>query len=1091
MSSITSTTPFKRKLVAAAVISCFSTGNVLAASSADATVAHGSATFSVNGSTLTITNTPNAIINWAKFGIDAGETVKFVQQSSASAVLNRVTGSDPSHILGALQSNGKVYLINPNGIMFGANSRIDVNGLIASTLNLTDADFLAGKLNFNADRATPGSVVNAGQITTPSGGFVYLLAPNVENSGVITTPSGEAILAAGNSIEIVDSTDPSQRVLVSATSKDVNLSNLMTQSNGNIFTVLNSGKVSANTVVQDQTGKIYFKSVNKTLVTGTAEARGDVGKGGQVQVLGNVVGVYEHAVVDASGRDGGGTVLIGGDYQGKNTNVQNATVTYFGPDAQIHADAIENGNGGKVILWADDTTRAYGHITAKGGSIGGNGGFVETSGHRYLDVTQAADASAAHGLAGTWLLDPTDISIVHGSSDSNISSYGGAFTPVSSVSTSSVISDTTLNAAINGGTSVSISTSSAAGGNGDITFDGLVSGAVVIDKSVGATFGTTLTLNADRDIRFKGSTTIQNSSTTQSFAVVMNTGAGRSIKSDASDSANVTVNSSGGQMFLQVNGGKTWENSGTVSLLGKAQINLNDGSSAATFNNSGTVNITNNTSGWAFYSNSNGLDNGVINNSGVLTVTGSTAFEAELNNSSTGVISVSGGGLNLQNANVLSGIFNIDSGASLNLTETHAGIKKFDSATVINNGALAFNVAGTFNNSSLSSSGNLVVPTANVAYTGTNTFIAGGDLTLSGTFSGSGVNFYAGNNVNISAATLSVSDYLNVYTAGTVTINGSALSGGGGSGFGVTASTVNITNSSITASGGPGIDIVANSVTLNNDNLTHSYTGGSYPSNFPGIEVFGTTSLLIDHTNISATSSVSGVLSGVRLISQNLTLQNVSTISADMVGLNYDKDFIVTNTADFLNWNSTANVVVDNSYVSANTGLGFAGNNVTIKNGGSLSSAQDMHGIAMNDLKLDGGHLSAYSEMLLEMGGHLYLDNSSSIYVGLPLTLRLNFPYLASDGWLVDGVANSFGTTAGSWIQVDGAAPIEGVNFFVTYGGLQSIVPILNLMDKGLIDPGANGLIDAQLVADMPTGDEVIGNDEEKKEEDKPQQCSA
>ncbi|CAG1006704.1 partial Heme/hemopexin-binding protein, partial [Anaerolineae bacterium] len=188
------------------------------------TVVHGNATFSNSGNTLTVTNTPNAIINWQQFGINANETVRFVQQSAASAVLNRVTGADPSHILGTLQSNGRVFLINPAGIMFGQGAVVDVAGLVASTLNITDSDFLNGRLQFNADRAHPGSVVNTGQITTPNGGFVYLIAPQVENSGVITTPSGEAILAAGNSVELVDSADPALRVKVSAQSQDVNLS---------------------------------------------------------------------------------------------------------------------------------------------------------------------------------------------------------------------------------------------------------------------------------------------------------------------------------------------------------------------------------------------------------------------------------------------------------------------------------------------------------------------------------------------------------------------------------------------------------------------------------------------------------------------------------------------------------------------------------------------------------------------------------------------------------------------------------------------------------------------------------------------------
>ncbi len=102
------------------------------------------------GKQLTVTNSPGSIINWQSFSIAPGELTRFVQQNASSSVLNRITGQNPSQILGALQSNGKVFLINPNGIVFGANSRVDVNGLVASSLNLTDADFLSGEFKFSA-----------------------------------------------------------------------------------------------------------------------------------------------------------------------------------------------------------------------------------------------------------------------------------------------------------------------------------------------------------------------------------------------------------------------------------------------------------------------------------------------------------------------------------------------------------------------------------------------------------------------------------------------------------------------------------------------------------------------------------------------------------------------------------------------------------------------------------------------------------------------------------------------------------------------------------------------------------------------------
>ena len=297
---------FKPSLITLAVLACLNTLTAQANPVAP-TVTNGNASFANSGNTLTITNTPNTIINWQQFGINANETVRFIQQAPTSMVLNRVTGGDPSRLLGTLQSNGRVILENGRGIYISKDAVIDVAGFIATTLHITDKDFLAGKLRFNADKETPGSVVNDGEIRAASGGFVYLVAPQVENNGVMTSPSGEAILAAGNSVELVDSADPSLRVLVSAKSQDVNLSQLMTSHNGNVFSVVNSGKVSANTAVAGVDGKIYFQSAGNVQTTSTSvvEAKGNVQTdGGMIRAFAKGNGYYS-GKFDVSGRNGG------------------------------------------------------------------------------------------------------------------------------------------------------------------------------------------------------------------------------------------------------------------------------------------------------------------------------------------------------------------------------------------------------------------------------------------------------------------------------------------------------------------------------------------------------------------------------------------------------------------------------------------------------------------------------------------------------------------------------------------------------------------------------------------------------------------
>ena len=143
-----------------------------------AQVVSGIASINQSGNLLTVTNTPNAIINWQGFSIGTGQTTSFVQQSASSSVLNRVVGPNPSSLLGTLTSNGKVFLINPAGILVGQAARIDVGSFVASTLSLSNADFIAGKLNFTSPRPFTGegsgerasSVINNGTITTPEGG---------------------------------------------------------------------------------------------------------------------------------------------------------------------------------------------------------------------------------------------------------------------------------------------------------------------------------------------------------------------------------------------------------------------------------------------------------------------------------------------------------------------------------------------------------------------------------------------------------------------------------------------------------------------------------------------------------------------------------------------------------------------------------------------------------------------------------------------------------------------------------------------------------------------------------------------------------
>ena len=171
-------------------------------------VVSGSAAIQQSGTATTITQATNqAIINWNSFGIGANEDGQIRQPSQLAVALNRVAGIDPSVILGSLQANGRIFLVNPNGIIFGQGSQVDVGGIMASTLNISDTDFLNGHYNFTQDpNHTLAAVTNQGTITAANGGYVVLVAPLVNNQGTIVANLGQVALGASSQAEVSAST---------------------------------------------------------------------------------------------------------------------------------------------------------------------------------------------------------------------------------------------------------------------------------------------------------------------------------------------------------------------------------------------------------------------------------------------------------------------------------------------------------------------------------------------------------------------------------------------------------------------------------------------------------------------------------------------------------------------------------------------------------------------------------------------------------------------------------------------------------------------------------------------------------------------
>jgi filamentous hemagglutinin family protein len=191
---------FAISTLSASMLFAFATASYASGPTGGVVVA-GVGNISNTGAVTTITqSTGNLIINWDSFGIGAGESVVFVQPGSSSVALNRVIGSDPSVILGSLSGNGNIFLVNPNGILFGNGASVNVGGLVATTMGISNSDFIAGRYAFTG--AGSGAVVNKGSITAANGGYVSLMGRNVSNQGVISARLGTVVLAAGTDVTL-------------------------------------------------------------------------------------------------------------------------------------------------------------------------------------------------------------------------------------------------------------------------------------------------------------------------------------------------------------------------------------------------------------------------------------------------------------------------------------------------------------------------------------------------------------------------------------------------------------------------------------------------------------------------------------------------------------------------------------------------------------------------------------------------------------------------------------------------------------------------------------------------------------------------
>jgi len=427
-------------------------------------VVAGSASITQAPTTTTVTqSTSRAAVNWQSFDVGSQQSVEFKQPNAASVTLNRVTGPDPSAIAGQIHANGQVILTNPSGVVFYQGAQVNAQSLIVSAPGITNQNFMAGRMVFDQAAHPNATVANAGTITVQQTGLAALVAPRVANSGVISAKLGHAVLAGAEAATLdmygdgLVAVDVTKQVTTAPGGKQALVTNsgtivadggqiLLTAAavDGVVSRLVDAGgRIRANSLGA-KTGSIAINGTGGGIViSGSLAAMGNGAgsTGGTVELnADHAVVLTPHAVVDASGHAGGGTVAIGTTLPravgGPSvTPTMTAARTRIATGAQVRANATGSGNGGRVTVLSTQSTALHGTITARGGSLSGNGGTVEVSTGGVLSLDGAVDLSAPHGKLGFILLDPgtlditstpTGTALTPGATDPNISfSQGG------------------------------------------------------------------------------------------------------------------------------------------------------------------------------------------------------------------------------------------------------------------------------------------------------------------------------------------------------------------------------------------------------------------------------------------------------------------------------------------------------------------------------------------------------------------------------------------------------------------------------------------------------------------------------------------
>jgi filamentous hemagglutinin family protein len=465
------------KPIALAVTAAFLPWNHAFALPQGGEVVAGQATISrPQGKTLQIDQaSQKAILDWRSFSIKRDETVNFLQPNASAVALNRVVGSSSSEIYGAMNANGQVFLVNTNGILFAPGSSVNVGGLVATTLDIRNEDFLSGNYVFQGKPSTgrkgDPQVINRGTIVTTNG-YAALFGPQVRNEGVIIANSGSIALSAGDRVSLDMVGDNLIRLNVEQSAVKASIVNSGTlQADGGtvvlrasaagalLDTVINTTGVIRANALAERNGAIVLDGGSSGVVSvgGSVQAAA-----GAISVAGNDVRLVREARVDASGHAGGGSVHM------------DAAGLVVEANASVRADALLSGEGGDIVLSSTGTTSVQGTVSARGAGDGA-GGTVETSG-RSLTVARAPEV----GAGGTWVIAADNIVV-----------NAGAVVP----SGSSRIGASLISGELNAGANVVLD-AGRGGSSGDLSVDAAIGKTNANSASLTLTAADSVTVRA-------------------------------------------------------------------------------------------------------------------------------------------------------------------------------------------------------------------------------------------------------------------------------------------------------------------------------------------------------------------------------------------------------------------------------------------------------------------------------------------------------------------------------------------------------------------------------------------------------------------